>query len=114
MHRTTIYHWLKNVPSFAEAAVEARKEYVHTLRDEVKEMSSQALSTLRNLLNDPATPPHVRLRTALAILERPHFPDPDWHFPESLNSERQEEVLQAVADLEASMRAYNAQVKMTS
>ena len=76
-------------------------------------MNSQALSTLRNLLNDPATPPHVRLKTALAILERPHFPDPDWHFPESLNSQRQEEVLQAVADLQAGVRALDARADIT-
>ena len=39
------------------------------LGDELKELASSALATLRALLDNPDTPPAVRLRTALAILE---------------------------------------------
>jgi hypothetical protein len=37
-------------------------------------------------LNDPATPALVRLKAALAVLERPHVPDQDWRLPERLDS----------------------------
>jgi AcrR family transcriptional regulator len=78
LHRTTVYQWLKSQPEFATALKEARREFAAQLRDSLDELSALALSTLRSLLEDPATPASVRLRTALAILERPRFPDPGW------------------------------------
>ena len=108
VNRGTVYKWLKTVPEFAEAIKEGRAEYVHTLSDEMKELSAKALATVRELLDNPETPPHVRLRTALAILQRPQFPNPGWDLPESLNTQREQEVLQSVAELEAAVRAFDA------
>ena len=113
LNRGTIYKWLKTVPEFAEAVKEARTEYVHTLSDEMKELSAKALATVRDLLENPETPPHVRLRTALAILQRPQFPDPGWSLPDSVNTRREQEVLQSVAELEAAVRAFDARNELS-
>src|ERR1700688_3704990 len=74
LHRNTIYNWL-NEPAFKTAVEEAQREYVAILSDGMRDLAALALQTLRNLLEDPKTPPSVRLKTALAILQRPHFPN---------------------------------------
>jgi AcrR family transcriptional regulator len=71
IHRTTIHHWFRTEPVFKAAFQEAQREYVDTLHDRLRDLAARAVETLRNLLNDPNTPPAVRLRTALAILQRP-------------------------------------------
>jgi hypothetical protein len=76
MHRSTIHEWLNTAPAFRAALAEARSQYAAQLRDEMKELSSTALETLRTLLRDTQTSSSVRLRTALAILERQ-----DWNLP---------------------------------
>ena len=47
----------------------------------MRELAALALKTLRDLLNDPFTPPALRLKAALAVLQRPHAPNPGWHLP---------------------------------
>jgi len=76
IHRTTIHHWFRRQPEFKAAVETARSEYVEVLSDEMLELASGALQTLRKLLKD-GTPSAVRLKTALAILERP-----GWLLPE--------------------------------
>ena len=76
MHRSTIHEWLNAAPAFRAALAEARSQYAAQLRDEMKELSATALATLRNLLEDTQTSSSVRLRAALAILERQ-----DWNLP---------------------------------
>jgi transposase-like protein len=44
LHRTTVYHWLNTQPAFETAINQARAEYILTLRDELKTMSSLALA----------------------------------------------------------------------
>jgi AcrR family transcriptional regulator len=104
IHRSTVYEWLKNDPGFAAALRQSRREYVRTLRDQMKELSSIALRTLRSLLEDPETPAPVRLRAALAVLERPRYPQQGWNLPESLNTTRQDDFLQNFALLEKDYR----------
>jgi AcrR family transcriptional regulator len=79
IHRTTIHHWFRTEPIFETAVQEAQREYVETLQDGMRDLAARDVETLRNLLDDPKTPPAVRLRTALAILQRPHFPAQGWH-----------------------------------
>ena len=71
VHRTTIYHWLQHEPVFAAAVRTGKREYVDTLNDDLRELSARAFQTLRRLLDDPATPPAVQLKTALAVLRQP-------------------------------------------
>jgi AcrR family transcriptional regulator len=82
IHRTTIHHWFRNEPAFKTSFQEAQREYVETLHDGLRDLAARAVETLRSLLDDPKTPPSVRLRTALAVLQRPRFPKQGWTLPE--------------------------------
>jgi transposase-like protein len=100
LHRTTIYNWLNTHKEFEEAVRQARADYILTLRDELKDLSGTALATLRSLLTDAQTPSAVRMRVALAILERPQFPHPSWNLPEYPGSPNEEEFRKQVAVME--------------
>jgi hypothetical protein len=100
LHRNTIYNWL-NDPSFKTAAEEAQREYVAILSDGMRDLAALALQTLRNLLEDPKTPPSVRLKTALAILQRPHFPNRGWHLPERIEDPREQQVVDNLVEMKA-------------
>src|SRR5579862_4176446 len=86
IHRTTIHHWMRTEPDFQAAVETAQREYAAELRDEMRALSARALATLRSLLDDPSAPPSVRLRAALAVLQRPKFPDHGWNLPEPIES----------------------------
>ena len=107
VHRTTIHHWFRNVPQFAAAFKKARQEYREALADEMRELSSGALKSLQNLLGAPETPPVVRLKAALAILERPRFPHQGWYLPERLESSQEQVVVDGLAEIEANFRAHS-------
>jgi SEC-C motif/Homeodomain-like domain len=100
LHRNTIYNWLHD-PAFQAAADEAQREYVATLSDGMRDLAALAVETLRSLLEDPKTPPAVRLRTALAVLQRPHFPDRGWHLPERIEDPREQQVVDNLAEIKA-------------
>jgi hypothetical protein len=100
LHRNTIYNWLHE-PAFKTAADEAQREYVAILSDGMRDLAARAVETLRNLLDDPNTPPAVRLRTALAVLQRPHFPDRGWHLPERIEPPREQQVVDGLAEIKA-------------
>jgi Helix-turn-helix domain len=92
VHRDTIYHWLANQPEFETAVENARSEYAAVLSDGMRDLATRALETLHDLLDNPTTPAGVRLRTALAILQRPHLPEQGWRLPERIESPRQHQV----------------------
>src|SRR5258708_5286818 len=77
VHRTTIHHWIRNQPQFNAAVQTAQSEYDAEVNDSIHELAAHALLSLHDLLRDPATPHAVRLKTALAILQRPHAERPD-------------------------------------
>src|SRR5712671_2005322 len=81
LHRTTIHHWIRNQPQFKAAVRTAQAEYAAEVNDGIHELAAHALLTLHDLLRDPATPHAIRLKTALAILQRPHAPDAGWNLP---------------------------------
>src|SRR5260370_18034831 len=87
VHRTTIHHWIRSEPQFQAAVRIAQAEYSAELNDGIRELAARALLTLHDLLQDPTTPPAVRLKTALAILQRPHAPNTGWHLPDPIESE---------------------------
>jgi transposase-like protein len=101
VHRSTVHDWLKNNKQFSDALRHARQEYVTTLRDELKELSGMALSTLRSLLEDSAAPASVRLRCALALLQRPQYPTGAWCLPESVNTADEDSVQRDLAFIKA-------------
>jgi hypothetical protein len=101
IHRTTIHHWSRTEPLFKSSLQEAQREYVTILQDGMRDLAARAVETLRNLLDDPNTPPAVRLRTALAVLQRPHFPQPGWHLPERIESPREQQVVDGLKEIKA-------------
>jgi SEC-C motif len=114
LHRATIHNWLRHQPAFTTAVEQARSEYVAALSDGIRDLAARALETLRQLLDDPQTPPAVRLKTALAILQRPHFPKEGWQLPERVESPRQQEVLDDLAEMEAAVRGMRMAEEMES
>jgi acyl-CoA thioesterase len=76
LHRATIHNWLKDIPAFKTALKEAKSLYAARLRDEMTDLSATALDTVRTVLQDAQSPTSVRLRAALAILQRQ-----DWRLP---------------------------------
>lgn len=80
VHRSTIYNWIQTQSAFCQALKDAGTAVYGRLRDQLHELSDVALRSIRQLLEDPATPPAVRLRAALAVLGRTEsgwvLPDP--------------------------------------
>jgi hypothetical protein len=81
VHRATIYRWLSD-DHFQQAVRAAHADYVLALRDQLKELSSLALSALYKLLTKPEISDTVLLRTSLAVLARPRFPRAAWTLPD--------------------------------
>jgi hypothetical protein len=104
IHRNTIHNWLHE-PQFKTAVEEAQREYAATLADGMRDLAARALETLRQLLDDPKASPAVRLRTALAILQRPHFPNPGWHMPVRIEPPQEQQLIDGLAEMEAEDRA---------
>jgi uncharacterized protein YchJ len=105
VHAATIHHWIRTEPDFKAALEAAQSDYVAALADEMRELSALALTTLRSLLDDPTTPPSVRLRAALAVLQRPKFPDQGWSLPERIETPRERRVVDTLAETEADYKA---------
>jgi hypothetical protein len=104
IHRNTIHNWLHE-PVFHAAFEEAQREYTAALSDGMRDLAARAIETLRSLLDDPKASPSVRLRTALAILQRPHFPKPGWHMPVRIEPPQEQQLVDSSAEMEAGHRA---------
>ncbi|HWR54033.1 MAG TPA: SEC-C metal-binding domain-containing protein, partial [Bryobacteraceae bacterium] len=104
VHRTTIHHWQRTSKRFCAAVEQARREFTESLADDMLDLAHSAIRTLQDLLENPGTPPQVRLKAALAILERPQFPKRGWNFPVRLETPLQQETLDGIADLQADYR----------
>ncbi len=101
IHRTTIHHWFRNHTEFKAAAGQAQAEYASALSDEMRELCASALKTLRDLVERSDIPPAVRLKAALAVLNRPHFPQRGWHLPERIESPREQQIADGLTELKA-------------
>jgi hypothetical protein len=73
--RTTIYTWLKTIPQFADTVRRATCERSEILRDKLYDQTIEAVDTISAIMHDETSPHSVRLRAALAILNR------DWNLP---------------------------------
>jgi hypothetical protein len=101
VHRTTVHHWLRTSPDFKAAVASAKGLYAACLADELTELSAAALKTLRTLLEAPETHPAIRLKTALAILERPQFPSAGWQLPADIAPPHERRITEDLSLLEA-------------
>lgn len=70
IHRSTIHNWLQNEPDFRREFDTIRQENLENTRDQLAALQTSALAALQSLLEDPETSAAVRLRAALAILQR--------------------------------------------
>jgi transposase-like protein len=101
VHRTTVHLWKRSSGEFRSAVERARSDFATALADELRDISASAFQTLRGLLSHPDTPPSVRLRAALAVLEDPCFPKPGWQPGESTAPPRPLTVAQEFEAIEA-------------
>jgi AcrR family transcriptional regulator len=101
VHRTTIHHWQRTSKEFSAAVDQARREFTESLADDMLDLAWAAIRALEDLISNPKTPPAVRLKAALAVLQRPQFPKRGWNLPVRLETPLQQETLDGIAELEA-------------
>ncbi len=75
VHRSTIHNWLKDA-AFSAALADLRQQHAAQLDGQLKQIANQAIDTIRQILADSKVAASVRLRAALAVLDRPMFPRP--------------------------------------
>jgi hypothetical protein len=66
----------------------------------MRELSALALDTLYSLLTDTQAAAPARLRAALAVLERPKFPQAAWSLPEQISATNEEQLRKNLLMLE--------------
>lgn len=81
VHRATLYNWLK-LPDFRAALDEARRDYVAFMHARLREIAELAVDTIRHSLTNPEVSASVKLRAAIAVLDRPLFPKPGAPVPQ--------------------------------
>jgi hypothetical protein len=89
VHRNTISNWLR-LPAFHQAILQAEYDRAVSFREQAAAMAADAYAAVRSLLADPATPAGVRLKAALAIIDRANACLPDQ--PKASAAEIQENV----------------------
>ncbi len=104
VHRTTVHHWQRTSPRFRAAVGQARREFAESLADDMLDLAHSAFRTLQDLLDTPGTPAAIRLKAALAVLERPQFPKRGWNLPARLETPAQQGLADVMAELEADYR----------
>ena len=67
--RSTIHLWLKQDAVFVAELNRAKLDQLETLHAELRSLAGEATHTLRELLTTPETPPAIRLRAAIAVIQ---------------------------------------------
>jgi hypothetical protein len=67
--RSTIHLWLRQDAVFVAELNRAKLDQVQLVKDELRALAVDATRTLRDLLTAPETPPTIRLRAAVAVLQ---------------------------------------------
>lgn len=86
VHRATVHNWLK-LPEFKDLLEQARRDHAAFVDAKLREITELALDTIRHTLTDPAVPPSVKLRAALAVIDRPLFPRSIDPLPQHIDEE---------------------------
>ncbi|MCC6365046.1 MAG: SEC-C domain-containing protein [Bryobacterales bacterium] len=74
--RATIYNWRKSIPAFQSAIDQASLEYADSCRDHIHDLRAKALHGLSQFLDNPSTPPALRLKVIQMILGNSVSPPP--------------------------------------
>src|SRR5579871_3614430 len=69
VHRNTIAAWLR-APEFRRALDRARAAKALLFRDQAESLAAEALAAIRAMITDPAVPAPLRLKAAIAMLDR--------------------------------------------
>jgi SEC-C motif len=69
VHRNTIRNWRREIPSFATAFEQAARDQARAFQEAALDAVPLATQAILAILNDPATPPALRLRAAGMILK---------------------------------------------
>jgi len=69
VHRNTVANWLHD-DRFRASLERARADKALFYQDQADAVAAEALNALRAIMNDPATPAAVRVRAAIAMLDR--------------------------------------------
>ncbi|MFN7997642.1 MAG: SEC-C metal-binding domain-containing protein [Bryobacteraceae bacterium] len=69
VHRNTVGKWLR-IPAFRQALDDAHAAQALYWREQAELLAASALDALKSLLQDPGTRDSVRLKAALAVLDR--------------------------------------------
>ena len=90
IHRNTISNWLC-LSAFRQALDCAQYEKALFLREQAESLAVASYDAVRALLADPATAPAVRLKAALAMIDRATapLPDPPAYIPEIVHKDAQ-------------------------
>ena len=76
VHRNTITYWRRHSTDFREAVNHAYYEKALIYREKAEDLAILACDALRKTLEDPASPPGIRLKAALAVLDKVSAPPP--------------------------------------
>lgn len=104
VHRNTIAYWRSSSPAFRQALYNAIYEKSLLWREHAEQLVAAAADSLRTILADSAAPAAVRVKAALAILDRASTPPPP--FPDDLPRPGLSKQQQEEADLEAQFEDY--------
>lgn len=69
VHRTTVHYWCRTQPHFRLALEQAKQIHAESVRDELRQLSRCALTTLSDLMTNRWTVDSVRLRAVLRVID---------------------------------------------
>src|ERR1051325_2611004 len=69
VHCNTIANWRRNFLPFQRALADSQYDRALYFREKIEELVDLAIQSLHQILSDPATPPSVRLKAALAVVQ---------------------------------------------
>ena len=88
IHRNTISNWLRGSPAFSQALACIHFDRALHWREQAESLAPGAVETIRGIMADVAAPAAVRLKAALAILDKAAAPlSPPPSAPESNHAE---------------------------
>jgi hypothetical protein len=76
IHRNTISNWLRGSPAFSQALACVHFDRALHWREQAESLAPGAVDTIRGIMADVSAPAAVRLKAALAILDKAAAPLP--------------------------------------
>lgn len=77
VHRNTVANWRRSSQIFQSALAQAHYDRALQVHELAVALAGDAVAAIQSILNDPKTPPSVRLKAALAILQQAATPPPE-------------------------------------